>query len=176
MKMTFATIALALTLALSCTAFAKDKDHISEYQVGVFVETQQVDTGSVSQRGSGGLFGGGNVRTNNLSHKVSVVSVPSGTYTIDQPLSIGAMMFGGGTVDPHKSWFMDNLHPGDKVLFATKCNKHNHCDIWVPNPDKVGKEILTFGEFEPAVAKTNTNALCGTGKLAADIEAQVCTK
>ena len=34
---------------------------------------------------------------------------------------------------------------------------------------------MTDGRFEPAVAKTNTNALCGTGKLTADVEAQVCT-
>jgi hypothetical protein len=70
---------------------------------------------------------------------------------------------------------MDQMHAGDKVLFAAKCNKHNDCQIWVPNPDKPGKEIMTDGRFEPAVAKTNTNALCGTGKLSADVEAQVCT-
>jgi hypothetical protein len=34
---------------------------------------------------------------------------------------------------------------------------------------------MTDGRFEPAVAKTNTNALCGSGKLSADVEAQVCT-
>jgi hypothetical protein len=175
MKSTIA--AIAITLALVGTALAKDnrRDHSAEYQVGTFVETQRVDTGSVSQGGSGGLFGGRNVRTQNLGHNAAVVSVPDGQYTINQPFSVGAAMFGGSTVDPHKAWFMDQMHAGDKVLFAAKCNKHNDCQIRVPNPDKPGKEIMTDGRFEPAVAKTNTNALCGTGKLTADVEAQVCT-
>ena len=175
MKSTIA--AIAITLALVGSALAKDnrRDHSAEYQVGTFVETQRVDTGSVSQGGSGGLFGGRNVRTQNLGHNAAVVSVPTGQYTINQPFSVGAAMFGGSTVDPHKAWFMDQMHAGDKVLFAAKCNKHNDCQIRVPNPDKPGKEIMTDGRFEPAVAKTNTNALCGTGKLTADVEAQVCT-
>ena len=169
--------AIVITLALVGSALAKDnrRDHSAEYQVGTFVETQRVDTGSVSQGGSGGLFGGRNVRTQNLGHNAAVVSVPDGQYTINQPFSVGAAMLGGSTVDPHKAWFMDQMHAGDKVLFAAKCNKHNDCQIWVPNPDKTGKEIMTDGRFEPAVAKTNTNALCGTGKLTADVEAQVCT-
>ena len=73
---------------------------------------------------------------------------------------------------------MDNLHEGDKVLFAAKCDmKHSQhrCEFWLPNPDKTGKEVATLGSFSPAVAKTNTTALCGTGKLSAAVESQLCT-
>ena len=160
-----------------CSTLARDnrRDHSAEYQAGTFLETRAIDTGSYSQRGSGGVMGSPTVRTKGLGHTAAIVSVPSGQYTIEEPFSLGAAIIGGDTVDPHKDWFMDHLHAGDKVLFAAECNKHNHCNIWVPNPDKPGKEILTSGQFEPAVAKTNTNALCGTGKLSADVEAQVCT-
>jgi len=175
MKRLIAVIAIALALVGSALARDNRRDHSAEYQVGTFVETQRVDTGSVSQERSGGVLGGRNVRTQNLGHTAAVVSVPNGQYTIEQPFSAGAAILGGSTVDPHRAWFMDQMHAGDKVLFAVKCDKHNHCQIWVPNPDKPGKEILTFGQFEPGVAKTNTNALCGTGKLPADVEAQACT-
>jgi hypothetical protein len=88
------------------------------------------------------------------------------------------MMTGGNAPTIHKGWFMDNLHEGDRVLFAAKCktyrNNHTSCQFWLPNPDKAGKEILTVGGFTPAVAKTNTSQLCGTGKLSASVEAQVC--
>jgi len=155
---------------------AKDsKDHAAEYQVGALVSTNFFSTGTVSQRTDGGLLGGSGVKTNNLGHNVSVISTPKGQYLIDPPSSaMGSILF-GGTVDAHKSWFMDTLHEGDKVLFAAHCDEPNDCVIWVPKPYKVGTEIKTVGKFEPAVAKTNTNALCGTGRLSADVEAQVCT-
>jgi hypothetical protein len=46
----------------------------------------------------------------------------------------------------------------------------------LPDPDKPNKEIRTLGFFFPAIAKTNTTVLCGTGRLTADVEAQVCTQ
>src|ERR1035438_1061128 len=115
---------------------AKDsKDHSAEYQAGAFVSTNFVSTGTVSQRTDGGLLGGSGVKTTNLGHNVSVISTPKGQYSIDPPSSaMGSFLF-GGTVDTHKSWFMDTLHGGDKVLFAAHCDEHNDCVIWVPNPD-----------------------------------------
>ena len=88
MKRTIAAIAIALALVGSALAKDNRRDHRAEYQVGTFVETQRVDTGSVSQGGSGGLFGSRNVRTQNLGHNAAVVNVPDGQYTIHQPFSI----------------------------------------------------------------------------------------
>jgi hypothetical protein len=86
------------------------------------------------------------------------------------------MMSNGIAPDVRKSWFMDQLHEGDKILFAVKCDKHNRCEFKLPNPNKVGKEVSTIGGFEPTIAKTNTTSLCGKGKLSAAVEAQVCGK
>jgi hypothetical protein len=74
----------------------------------------------------------------------------------------------------HKEWFMDQLHEGDKILFDAKCNKHNNCEFYLPDPDKTGKEIVTVGYYRADVAKTNTTTLCGKGKLSPAVEAQVC--
>jgi hypothetical protein len=39
------------------------------------------------------------------------------------------MMSNGIAPDVHKSWFMDQLHEGDKILFAAKSDKHNRCEF-----------------------------------------------
>jgi len=171
-------IALLMSLALVGSAFAKEhKDHSADYQAGTFAGTGYVDTGAVSDHASGGLFGGGGVKTKSIGHNVAWIDVPTGRYTIDPPFSVGAAILLGDKIDPHKRWFVDQMHPGDKILFEAKCNdKHNDCQIWVPNPDKVGNEISTVGRFEPLTAKTNTNGLCGRGKLSASVEAQVCNQ
>ena len=103
----------------------------------------------------------------------------SGAYAIEAPTQAAATFFQGIFVSPslpdvHIQWFMDDLHTGDKVLFAAKCDKHNNCLFWLPKPDQPGKEYHTNGWFRPRIAPTNTTQLCGTGKLSAAIEAQVC--
>jgi hypothetical protein len=47
----------------------------------------------------------------------------------------------------------------------------------IPSPDKSNKVYNTSGVFIPAASplKNNANGLCGTGKLTADVEPQVCT-
>lgn len=100
-------------------------------------------------------------------------------YAVEAPVSVGLTMLGamvsnGNAPTVHKQWFMDQLHEGDKVLFAAKCNKHNNCQFWLPNPDKIGKEISTVGYYRADNAGTNTTTLCGKGKLRPEIEAQVC--
>jgi len=100
-------------------------------------------------------------------------------YAIEAPTSVGLSLFDalvtkGNSPTVHKQWFMDQLHEGDKVLFAAGCDKHNNCQFWLPDPDKPGKEFSTVGYYRADHAKTNTGTLCGRGKLKPDIEAQVC--
>jgi hypothetical protein len=102
-------------------------------------------------------------------------------YTIEAPTSFAATMVvgtlnGGNGPMVHKAWFMYDLHEGDKVLFFPKCDKHNRCTFYLPNPDKAGKEIETQGSFSPSGARTNTSQLCGSGKPSAAVEAQVCNQ
>jgi hypothetical protein len=158
-------------------AQAKEKDHSADYQVGTFSSTGAISDGSYASCSGGGCSG------YNAAHNVHFVNTVNGTYSIEAPTSLAGtmlvgMMSGGNSPTIHKGWFMDNLHEGDKVLFAAKCktyrNSHTSCQFWLPNPDKTGKEFATAGAFSPAVAKTNTSQLCGTGKLTASLEAQVC--
>ena len=170
-------IVFAALGALVGVAQAKEKDHSADYQVGTFSSTGAISDGSYANCSGGGCSG------YSAAHNVHFVNTANGTYSIEAPTSVAGtmlvgMMSGGNSPTIHKGWFMDNLHEGDKVLFAAKCktyrNSHTSCQFWLPNPDKTGKEIATVGGFSPAVAKTNTSQLCGTGKLSASVEAQVC--
>lgn len=160
-------------LCLLLTIPALAKDHVSEYQVGVFSATGQANDGNMTS------CAGHNCRTVNQGHNVHYVNTAEGTYAIEAPVAVASSVFLALATDgianiQHKQWFMDQLHEGDKVLFASKCNKHGNCVIWLPNPDKVGKEVQTLGSFSPNNAKTNTQTLCGKGKLKPEVEAAVC--
>jgi hypothetical protein len=163
-------------LCLSARAFAKD--HASEYQVGTFLGTARADDGSYSVAQCSG--GGCSATGYRASHNQHEIETADGVYTLDAPVSVGGTILVGmltpGGLSPtlHKGWFMDNLHEGQSVLFYPDCNKRHVCRFWLPNPDKVGNEIVTAGWFAPAVAKTNTATLCGTGKLSVAVAAQVC--
>ena len=168
---------LAVLGVLVGLAQAREKDHSADYQVGTFSSTGTISDGSYANCSGGGCS------AYSAAHNIHYVSTADGVYAIEAPTSVAGtmlvgMMSGGNTPTIHKGWFMDNLHEGDKVLFAAKCktyrNNHTSCQFWLPNPEQTGKEILTMGGFSPAVAKTNTSQLCGTGKLSASVEAQVC--
>jgi hypothetical protein len=166
---------LIVVIGLSITTWAKD--HSSDYQVGMFKSTETASDGTYSTASCGGFGCSGSAY--NAHHNFHLVETKDGVYAIDAPTSVTGTVFAslatnGNAPTIHKAWFMDDLHDGDKVLFASKCGKHNFCQFWLPDPSKTGREILTTGRFAPAVAKTNTTSLCGTGKLSAAIEEEVC--
>jgi hypothetical protein len=165
-----------LFLLLACFATARDKP---PYEVGTFMSSRQVSDGTYSTASCGSF--GCNGSAYNAAHNVHLVSTPDGMFSIEAPVSVaGTILLGmvSNGISPtlHKAWFMDDLHEGDKVLFSAQCGKHGRCTIRLPDPDKPNKEIRTLGFFFPAIAKTNTTVLCGTGRLSADVEAQVCTQ
>jgi hypothetical protein len=167
---------VVLFLLLASFAIARNKP---PYEVGTFMSSRQVSDGTYSTASCGSF--GCNGSAYNAAHNVHLVSTLDGIFSIEAPVSVAGtilrgMATNGNSPTVHKAWFMDNLHEGDKVLFSAACNKHNRCTIRLPNPDKPTKEILTLGFFFPAIAKTNTTVLCGTGKLTADVEAQVCAQ
>jgi hypothetical protein len=164
----------AVLLLLASFAVAREKP---PYEVGTFMSSRQVSDGTYSTA-SCGTFGC-NGSAYNAAHNVHLVSTPDGIFSIEAPVSVaGTILLGiasnGNAPTVHKAWFMDDLHEGDKVLFSAQCGKHGRCTIRLPDPDKPNKEIRTLGFFYPAVAKTNTTVLCGTGRLTADVEAQIC--
>lgn len=168
-------IRFIVVAALASTAFSVyAKDHSAKYQVGVFSSTGQLSDGSFA------YCSGGGCAAYSAGHNIHYVRTQNGMYAIEAPVSVGkTVLLGvmtGAAYSPtiHQEWFMDQLHEGDKVLFASRCNKHNNCTFWLPYPDKAGKEYITVGYYRADVAKTNTQTLCGKGKLAANVEAQVC--
>jgi hypothetical protein len=165
-------------LLLSCSALAANlwAGKKPQYEVGTFERAAVMSLGSVSKTSDGGLLGQSGTRTTDQSFLASVVTTPEGEYYIDPPLATGRTILQGNSANPFKTWFMTNLHAGDKVLFAPECDKHNVCDIYVPDPDKPGQTIHVGGNFLPAAQKSNTTALCGTGKLTPEVESQVCKK
>ncbi len=165
-----------LFFLLSSFTIATDKP---PYEVGIFMSSEQVSDGSYSTASCGSF--GCNGSAYNAAHNVHLVRTDNGIYSIEAPVSVaGTVLLGmlnnGIAPTVHKAWFMDDLHEGDKVLFSADCNKHNRWTIRLPNPDKPTKEITTQGFFYPSIAKTNATTLCGTGKLTADVEAQVCAQ
>ncbi len=164
--------AALLTLVLvSVPALARD--HASEYQVGTFSITGKLYDGSTLHCSG---FGYG-CQTYNQKFAVHYVQTADGLYSIEAPTSVGesigsAIVTGGAANNVNKRWFMDNLHEGDKVLFASRCpRKRNVCDFWLPDPNHPGKEFHTEGHFWPDKRQTNTQSLCGTGKLKPEVEA-----
>jgi len=166
---------LALVIGLVVfTASSEAKDHAKEYVVGRFQSTGQVGDGTYAS------CQGGNCASFNVQHNIHFVSTREGIYVIQPPINETqsiALALGSHGLSPmaYKDWFMDQLHDGDKVLFAAHCKKHNYCHFWLPDPDKPGKEFSTEGNFSPYNAKTNTKTLCGKGKLSPAVEAEVCT-
>jgi hypothetical protein len=166
-----AVFVILIALIFCGTVLAKD--HSADYQVGTLIETTSVRDINV--------FGSALANASTaFGHNIHTVQTKDGVYAIASPTSTGASILmamatdNQAPVDIHIKWFMDDMHPGDKVLFYAKCNKHNDCTFYLPKPDKVGKEFLTNGHFYPTIAQTNTTQLCGTGKLSAAIETQVC--
>lgn len=164
-----------LALLLAATPLAsRASDHSDQYQIGVFSSTGQLSDGSYSS------WNGSNSRSYSAAHNIHYIRTSEGMFAIEAPVSVAASMItgmatGGFAPTVHKEWFMDQLHEGDKILFRANCNKHNNCTFWLPNPDHEGREIRTLGYYRADNARSNTQQLCGKGKLAPDVEAQVCS-
>jgi hypothetical protein len=167
--------AFILTCALPALSLASD--HSADYQVGIFSSTAQLSDGTFAQAS------GGTARAYQAQHNVHYVRTMTGLYAIQAPVAMAASMIDAMVLGPlapviHKEWFMDQLHEGDKILFRVRCNKHNDCEFYLPNPDTNGdkiKEVRTLGWYRPDNAQTNTQMLCGKGKLAPEVEAQICS-
>jgi hypothetical protein len=171
-RFAFAIVLLVFAAFLvALPAFAKD--HAEWYQVGIFSSTGKLSDGTFAN-----CYGSG-CNSYSAGHNIHYIRTQDGMYAVEAPISVGLSLFGalatnGNSPTIHKQWFMDQLHEGDKVLFAVACDKHNNCQFWLPDPDKAGKEFSTIGYYRADNARTNTGTLCGTGKLKPDIEAQVC--
>jgi len=126
---------------------------------------------------------------------IHLLHTDAGDFRVEAPINKGLSILsamGSNAYHPavtyHNKWFMDNVQPGTKVLFASECagprkkhpNEAVRCTFWFPDPDSTDHEYETLGDFTPLAAgdgsnlQKTANTLCGTGKLNAAVEAQVC--
>lgn len=193
------TIITVLLLALFTTVAsqvlsaqdAKTYKHASQYQVAVLDQNLRVATGTdltlAKTQTDSKLAGGG--------QGIHLLHTDAGDYRVEAPVNKGLTFLsamGSNAYRPaqtfHNKWFLDNVQPGTKVLFASECSKPNkkhpaqavRCEFWFPDPDSTNHEYATIGDFTPYLVgdgsntQKTANALCGTGKLKPETEAQIC--
>jgi len=126
---------------------------------------------------------------------IHLLHTDAGDYRVEAPINKGLSFLsamGSNAYNPpvtyHNKWFMDNVQPGTKVLFASECAKPSkkhpneavRCTFWFPDPDSTDHEYATMGDLTPYTAgdgsntQKTANVLCGTGKLKPEVEAQLC--
>jgi hypothetical protein len=193
------TPCIAVAMALLCVpVFGSAKDgqtykHASEYQVAILDENLRVATGNdvtLAGNSTDAKLGGG-------GQGIHLLHTDAGDYRVEAPINKGLTFLsamGSNANHPavtfHNKWFLDNVKPGTKVLFASECAKPNkkhpneavRCTFYFPDPDSSTHEYATAGAFTPAAGgdgsntQKTANTLCGTGKLKPEVEAQLCTE
>jgi hypothetical protein len=195
MKKLFTFVAAAMALLSPALGFSKDEKtykHASQYQVATLDQNLRVETGSdvtLARTQTDAKLGGG-------GQGIHLLYTAQGNYWVEAPINKGLSILsamGSNAYHPaqtfHNKWFMDNVQPRTKVLFASECAKPSrkhpkdavHCTFWFPDPDSTDHEYATMGDFTPYLDGDGSNVqktadtLCGTGKLKPEVEAQLCT-
>lgn len=193
MKLTICNAVATALLFAPVLGFGKDTKtfkHASEYQVAILDQNLRVATGSDVTLGKtmtdAKLAGG---------QGIHLLHTDAGDFRVEGPINKGLTIvsaLGSNAYHPpvtyHNKWFLDNVQPGTKVLFASECASPNRkhpnqpvrCTFYFPDPDSSDHEYETLGDFTPLAAgdgsntQRTANTLCGTGKLRPDVEAQLC--
>ncbi len=148
---------------LLCLGRAHASDHSKNYMVGVIADQRSGQVGSVQSCASGKCV------TTPVYSTSFYIKTNLGVFRSGPPVKMGLL---SGPV--YLPFFVSHLHQGDKVIFAASCGRNNGCDFWFPDPDKRGKEIHTIGDFHPDRPESNTQSLCGTGKLPPAVASEMC--
>jgi hypothetical protein len=181
---------LLVALPTALTQNTKAYKHASEYEVADLDQNLHIDTGTdvtLGKTETDAKLGRGGEGFHRLHTE-------RGDFRVEAPINKGrtialAMVSTVRTPVIHNQWFLDNVQPGTKVLFASHCAKPSkkhpaetvRCTFWFPDPDSTTHEYETIGDFTPYITGDGSNtqaaasALCGTGKLKAETEAQICS-
>jgi hypothetical protein len=200
----FASVAIAVVMLLvPALGFAKDGKtykHAAEYQVATLDQTLRVNTGSDVTLAKSGT----DAKLSSGGQGIHLLYTDQGNFRVEAPVNKGrtfGLAFATAMANSnrpawaqqssatiHNKWFLDNVRPGTKVMFAAECNKPNkkhpydtvRCMFYIPDPDSTDHEYETTGDFTPILAGDSSNVqkaadtLCGKGKLSASVEAQMC--
>jgi hypothetical protein len=180
-----------ILLTISVASAQKSYKHSSEYIVAVLDQNLQLATGgdvTLGKTMTDAKLGPG-------GQGFHFLHTDSGDYRVEAPVNKGrtfAAALGNDRYHTapvfHNKWFLDNVQPGTKVLFSAHCSNPNKkhpndpvkCEFYFPDPDSDSHEYATMGDFTPYTAgdgsntQKTANSLCGTGKLNAATEAQIC--
>ncbi len=191
---------LVATVLLSICVFnlngqssEKTYKHASQYQVAILDQNLRVATGTdatLAKNTTDAKLGPG-------GQGIHLLHTDAGDFRVEAPINKGLTILsamGSNAYHPavtyHNKWFLDQVQPGTKVLFASECAKPSkkhpndavRCRFWFPDPDSNNHEYETLGDFTPYTAgdgsntQKTANTLCGTGKLSPETEAQICPK
>jgi hypothetical protein len=193
-KLTHCMAVATALFFIPALGFAKDTKtykHASEYQVAILDQNLRVATGSDATLAKTMT----DAKLNSGGQGIHLLHTDAGDYRVEAPINKGLSILsalGSNAYNPpvtyHNKWFMDNVQPGTKVLFASECAKPSkkhpneavRCTFYFPDPDSSNHEYATLGDFTPFAAGDGSNtqktadALCGTSKLRPDVEAQLC--
>ncbi|MFZ0275151.1 MAG: hypothetical protein WB524_04655 [Acidobacteriaceae bacterium] len=194
MKVTPSRAVVAALVFIPALCLAKDTKtykHAAEYQVATLDQNLRVETASdvtLAKNTTDAKLGPG-------GQGIHLLHTDAGDYRVEAPVNKGLTILsamGSNAYNPakiyHNKWFLDNVQPGTRVLFASECAKPNRkhpneavrCTFYFPDPDSSDHEYETIGDFTPFAAgdgsnmQKTANTLCGTGKLKPDVEAQLC--
>lgn len=197
------TSCLALT-TLCLSAFGQTKKsykHAAQYEVATLDKTIRLTTGTDVTAGKSQT----DAKLDAGGQGMHFLYTDHGNFRVEAPVNKGrsfanALATGMNNQNRpvwaqqqaatiHNKWFLDNVQPGTKVLFASECAKPNkkhpndtvRCTFWFPDPDSENHEYETLGDFTVYTAgdgsntEKTANSLCGTGKLNPAVEAQICS-
>jgi hypothetical protein len=188
----YTLIALSMLAATSLNA-QKTYKHAAQYQVAILDQNLRVSTGldvTLAKTVTDSKLGAG-------GQGIHLLHTDAGDYRVEAPVNKGLSIMsalGSNAYHPpvtyHNKWFLDNVQPGTKVLFDSACSKPStkhpseavRCTFWFPDPDSTSHEYETMGDFTPYLlgdggnVQKTANTLCGTGKLNAATEAQICNQ
>jgi hypothetical protein len=169
----------------------KSYKHASEFQVAILDGNKRIYTGTDVTLGKNST----DAKLGRGGQGFHFLHTDAGDYRVEAPVNKGmtfaaAMQNNGYYTAPvyHNKWFLDHVDPGTKVLFAAHCAKPNRkhpsdpvrCEFYFPDPNSDSHEYATMGDFTPysvgdrSNTQSTANALCGTGKLNAATEAELC--
>lgn len=188
----FSLVLVAVPMHIACAeGVAKTYKHASSYQVATLDQNLRVVTGSdvtTAKTITDAKLGG-------YGQGIHLLHTDAGDFRVEAPVNKGLTILSAMGSSPyrpaqtfHNKWFLDQVQPGTKVLFASQCAKPNkkhpndtvRCTFWFPDPDSTDHEYQTLGDFTPmnlgdgSNTQQTANVLCGTGKLKPETEAQIC--
>jgi len=190
----FALMFTPMALAFAQTPIGKTYNHAAQYQVATLDRNLRVATGYDVTLGKS--------QTDNKldagGQGIHLLHTDAGDFRVEAPVNKGLSILsalvaasannGYAAQTFHNRWFLDTVPSGTKVLFAAGCarpgkkhpNETVRCQFWFPDPDSSNHEYATLGDFTPYITgngsnmQNTANVLCGTGKLNAATEAQIC--